>query len=192
MKVNKELRVLIIYVLVTVALCLATSCSSIRKLKSNIKQSAKVDSSYQQSAKVDSSGVSSYTKVDSSGFKVEVEFDKDTGNADIEIIVYPPDAKDYFQKVNVKSNKKLKGIKVEDTRKKVEAESKSADVKRSDNKKVDVKKEEKQTVKQVDKKKIAFHWWYFLGLIPIALFILYKSYPIPFKNILLKIIKPIK
>lgn len=172
-----------------------SSCSSIKKLKSNVKQSSKVDSTSQQITKVDSSGTNTITKVDSSGFNVEVEFEKgtDTGDVDLEITVHKPSAADYYKpaKVSIKSNKAVKKININDTRKQSEASANTANVKRNDEKKTNVKKEEQKTVKQVEKKKIRFQWWWWLLLllIPVGVYVLYKKYPVPFRNMFSQIKK---
>jgi hypothetical protein len=191
MKINKGLRILIIYMLITIALGMLFSCSSIKKLRSNVKQSSKIDSTHQQKSSIDSTGSNTVTRTDSSGVSIEVEYPDgvDTSDVDLDITIYKPSADDYDQvKIGVKSNKQPKGVKVNDTRKKSEASSNTISVKRDDEKKTVVKKEEQKTEKKTEKKKLVFHWWYLLLLIPVALYILYKKYPVPFRKILSKFI----
>lgn len=189
MKFTASLKLLILYLLGVIALCMLASCGSLRKLKTNVKQSTKVDSSSFVTAKVDSSTTSIISKVDSSGLSVhvEVEDENDGSETDVQITVHRPKADDYFSPttVGVKSNKKVKGVKVDQQEKKAAAETKTADVKKEDTRKTDVKKEEKKKEVVVNKKKTWFSWWWLLLLLVPAAWQLFKRYyPVPYGNII--------
>jgi hypothetical protein len=114
----------------------------------------------------------------------EVEDDDDDHTeTDVQITVHRPKPDDYFSPttVGVKSNKKVKGVKVDQQEKKAAAETKTADVKKENSRKTDVKKEEKKKEVVVNKNKAWFNWWWLLILlVPLTFLICKKYFPVPY------------
>ena len=195
MRINNSLKILIGYLLAVVLLCMLASCGSLRKLKTNVKEVVKTDSVVTQQTTVDSTGTTTKLITDSSGTELEIEFDKsDTSKGtDIEVIVYPPSKEDYLQKVQVKSSKKLKSLKLKQQNKKQEQQQQTTKLNSKTESKAQVKKETK--VKQVvsDKKKSWFSWWWLLWLLlPAAIRLFKHLYPVPYANTVRKIISLFK
>lgn len=189
---NNYLKLLIGYLFAVMLLCLLASCGSLRKLKTNVKEKVKTDSVVTQKATVDSTGTTTITKTDSSGTEVEVEFDAadTTKSTDVEITVYPPSKEDYTQKVQVKSSKKLKNLKLKQHNKKQEQKQQSAAVKSQNESKLQLNKETKTKQVETKKEKSWFSWWWLLWLlVPAAIRLFKHLYPVPYGNIVRKLLK---
>ena len=164
--------------LLLMALLCFTSCSSLRKLKSNVQQSSKVDSSTVKSKTVDSSATTIIKKVDSSGISVIVTFDiTDNDSATtVEIETYPPKKEDYLQPerttgIKVKTNRKPKSIEVKQNQKQSNEQNKTTAVSGSQKEKTNVTKTEAFKKVEVNKNRFVFHWWWLL--IALAVLLLY-------------------
>lgn len=162
-----------------------SGCSSIRKLKTNVKQTEQVKTTEQITKAKDSSTTTTISKVDSSGTTVTVVFDndgKDTAT-NVEIITHAPHKEDYYQpaRTEVKTNRKPKSITVNQAAKNKQQQETTAVVKTKETKAVTTDKTTTTKVKQLDKKKSGFAWWFWplivLVIIVIVLCWAYKITP---------------
>lgn len=176
--------------LALVLLC-CVSCSSIRKLKKNVKQTEDIKTSEQTSKSKDSSVTTVTKAIDSSGTTITMVFEydgKDT-TTDVEITTFPPTKNDYNtgRKVGVKSNRKLKSLTVNQADKKAEEKAVASNVKTSDTKNATTEKKTTTQVKTQEKQRFSFNWLWLLWLIPLIIYGLYKMYPKPFLNVFTKL-----
>lgn len=163
---------------------LLSSCSSIRKMRSNVKESISEKSSDQVTKKTDSTFSTVTKTIDSTGTTVTVEFETDSSNTDthVEIVTYHPHKDDYDQGVRteVKTNRKPKNIKVQQSKTNDKVVGTAVSVKKEDTKDATRSKETKTEIKQVDKKKFVFHWWWILIAIAVLfLWLWFKHKIIP-------------
>lgn len=183
MKVKNKpyLPLWLIYLCIALAMFSLSSCSSIRKLKSNLQQSSKVDSSTVKSKTVDSSATTIIKKVDSSGISVIVTFDSTDNDSatTVEIETYPPKKEDYLQPerttgIKVKTNRKPKSIEVKQNQKQSNEQNKTTAVSGTEKEKTNVTKTETVKKVEVNKKRFVFHWWWLL--IALAVLLLYLKF----------------
>lgn len=153
---KKDIWYLIVYILgVLGCLMVASSCTSVKKLRSNVHQETVKTETVQKSDTKDSTSKTITKTIDSSGNTITIDYDstaKDTAIV-FEIITYPSESGLYFERISVKSSVKPKSIRFTQSVKK-QAETLAATTLKTE-KKQDVKKEEKvvSKVKTVEKKK---------------------------------------
>jgi uncharacterized protein YceK len=182
---NKHNRVIFI-IFLSVALVgmmlYLSGCSSIRKLKTNVKQTEQVKTTEQTTKAKDSSVTTVTKKIDSAGTTVTVVFNndgKDTAT-NVEITTHPPTKDDYNtgRKIGVKTNRTPKSITVNQADKKADEQTVVANVKTNETKVVATEKKTTTQTKGVDKKKFIFHWWWLLIALAVLLLILFLKYNI--------------
>lgn len=158
-----------------------TSCSSIRKLKKNVKQTEQVKTTEQTNKAKDSSVTTITKEINSDGATVTVVFEndgKDTAT-NVEITTYPPHKEDYFfkpQTVSVKTNRKPKSITVNQAKKLQQIKEALASLKTIETKAATTEKKTTTQTKQVEKQKFVFHWWWLLILLAVVLLFLWLHY----------------
>lgn len=168
-------------------LLLHCSCSSIKKLRTNTKTESVKTEQVQKTESKDSTSKTIVKQVDSSGTTVTIVYDSTSADTvtSLDIITYPADKDQYFERISIKSSVKPNSITVNKGQKKALEKVDSVSVKSAQA--ISIKKEEKVTVKTktVDKKKIVFQWWWIAILAVIGIGVYYRK---P----LLKLISPLK
>ena len=152
---NKRIVLIILFIYLLGIIAIFSSCTSVKKLRSNVHQETVKTETVNKSDTKDSTSKTITKTIDSSGITVTVVYDStgtDTATT-FDIITYPPSKDQYTERIQVKSSVKPKSITVNQAKKK-QAERLDSTVKKSlqvDN----VKKEEKvvSKVKTVEKKK---------------------------------------
>jgi hypothetical protein len=169
-------RILIATAIGIVVAVILTSCSSIRKLKTNVKQTEQVKTTEQTTKAKDSSVTTVTKKIDSVGTTVTVVFDndgKDTAT-NVEITTHPPTKDDYNtgRKIGVKTNRTPKSITVNQADKKTDEQIVAANVKTNETKAATTNKQTTTVVKNKQVEKTGFQWWKIVLPIVIILIIL--------------------
>jgi len=159
-------------------LLLHCSCSSIKKLRTNTKTESVKTEQIQKTESKDSTSKTVVKQVDSSGTTVTIVYDSTSADTatSFDIITYPADKDQYFERISIKSSVKPKSITVNKGQKKALEKADSVSAKSAQT--TSIKKEEKVTVKTktLDKKRIVFHWWWIAALLTaIAAFIYRKQ-----------------
>jgi lipopolysaccharide export LptBFGC system permease protein LptF len=163
---NKHNRIIfIIFLSVALAgmMLYLSGCSSIRKLKTNVKQTEQVKTTEQTTKAKDSSVTTVTKKIDSAGTTVTVVFDndgKDTAT-NVEITTHPPTKDDYNtgRKIGVKTNRTPKSITVNQADKKADEQTVAANVKTNETKAATTDKQTTTVVKNKQVEKTGFQWW---------------------------------
>ncbi len=192
---KKDIWYLIVYLIAVIGCAVvASSCTSVKKLRSNVHTETVKTETVQKSDTKDSTSKTITKTIDSSGITVTVVYDStgtDTATT-FDIITYPPSKDQYTERIQVKSSVKPKSITVNQAKKK-QAERLDSTVKKSlqvDN----VKKEEKvvSKVKTVEKKKFKVPVTLMIIIIAaiIALIVAYK-YRKPIRTFIIKLISPL-
>jgi len=188
---KKDIWYLIVYILgVLGCLIVASSCTSVKKLRSNVHQEIVKTETVNKSDTKDSTSKTVVKQIDSSGITVTVVYDSTSADTAIsfDIITFPPSKDQYTERISIKSSVKPKSITVNKAAKKTDEKFDST-VKKSltvEN----VNKEEKTVskIKTVEKKKVVFHWWWFVLIGLVAVGIYYRK---PIRNFIIKIISPL-
>ena len=155
-KINITLIFLFVYLAAMVAIF--SSCTSIKKLRTNVKTEVVKTEIVQKSEVKDSTSKTITKTIDSSGITVTVVYDStstDTATT-FDITTYPPSADQYTERISIKSSIKPKSITVNQAKKK-QAERLDSVVSKKEHTE-NIKKDEKVVtkVKTVDKKKVVF------------------------------------
>ena len=191
---NKRIVLIILFIYLLGVIAVFSSCTSVKKLRSNVHTETVKTETVQKSDTKDSTSKTITKTIDSSGITVTVVYDStgtDTATT-FDIITYPPSKDQYTERIQVKSSVKPKSITVNQAKKK-QAERLDSTVKKSlqvDN----VKKEEKvvSKVKTVEKKKFKVPVTLMIIIIAaiIALIVAYK-YRKPIRTFIIKLISPL-
>lgn len=191
---NKRIVLIILFIYLLGIIAIFSSCTSVKKLRSNVHQETVKTETVNKSDTKDSTSKTITKTIDSSGITVTVVYDStgtDTATT-FDIITYPPSKDQYTERIQVKSSVKPKSITVNQAKKK-QAERLDSTVKKSlqvDN----VKKEEKvvSKVKTVEKKKFKVPVTLMIIIIAaiIALIVAYK-YRKPIRTFIIKLISPL-
>ena len=191
---NKRIVLIILFIYLLGVIAVFSSCTSVKKLRSNVHTETVKTETVQKSDTKDSTSKTITKTIDSSGITVTVVYDStgtDTATT-FDIITYPPSKDQYTERIQVKSSVKPKSITVNQAKKK-QAERLDSTVKKSlqvDN----VKKEEKvvSKVKTVEKKKFKVPVTLMIIIIAaiIALIVAYK-YHKPIRTFIIKLISPL-
>lgn len=172
-------------------LLLHCSCSSLKKIRVNTKTESVKTEQVQKTESKDSTSETIVKQIDSSGTTVTIVYystSADTATS-FDIITYPADKDQYFERISIKSSVKPKSITVNKGQKKALEKTDSISAKSAQT--TSIKKEEKVTVKikTVDKKKIVFQWWWFVLLAAAVLGFIYRK---NIKSFIIKFISPLK
>jgi uncharacterized protein YceK len=164
MSKDKRVFTIIFLSVALVAMMLYLSgCSSIRKLKTNVKTTEQLKTTEQTTKAKDSTVTTVTKKIDSAGTTVTVVFDndgKDTAT-NVEITTYPPSKEEYNsnRKIGVKTNRTPKSITVNQAEKKADEKAVTANVKTNETKASTTDKVTTTVVKNKQVAKTRFQWW---------------------------------
>lgn len=157
---NKRIVLIILFIYLLGIIAIFSSCTSVKKLRSNVHQETVKTETVNKSYTKDSTSKTITKTIDSSGITVTVVYDS-TGTdttTDFDITIYQPDKDQYFDRlqpdrIQIKSSVKPKSITVNQAKKKQAERVDSVSAKSAQT--TDVKKEEKvvSKIKTVDKKK---------------------------------------
>lgn len=190
------------FLLATICLMLLLhcSCTSVKKLRSNVHQETVKTETVNKTDTKDSTSKTITKTIDSSGITVTVVYDSTSADTatDFDIVILSPDKDQYFDRpqpdrISIKSSIKPKSITVNQAKKK-QAERLDSTVRKSltlEN----IKKDSSSvsTIKTVQKKKVVFQWWWIAALLAaIAAFIYRKQIrsfiiKLPFKLFTMKL-----
>jgi len=193
---NKRIVLIILFIYLLGVIAVFSSCTSVKKLRSNVHQETVKTETVQKSDTKDSTSKTITKTIDSSGITVTVVYDS-TENSDTEttldIITYPAKSGDYESGFKIKSSIKPKSVQITSHNKKVDERQKDFSVKE---KKEDAKvtsEKIKAKVKTVEKKKFKVPVTLMIIIIAaiIALIVAYK-YRKPIRTFIIKLISPLK
>ena len=192
---NKKIILIILFIYLLGVIAVFSSCTSVKKLRSNVHQETVKTETVQKSDTKDSTSKTITKTIDSSGITVTVVYDStgtDTATT-FDIITYPPSKDQYTERISIKSSVTPKSITVNQAKKK-QAERIDSTVRKSltvEN----IKKDSSSvsTIKTVQKKKFKVPIFSIIGLIAliVALIIAYK-YRKPIRTFIIKLISPLK
>lgn len=152
---NKRIILIILFIYLLGIIAVFSSCTSVKKLRSNVHQETVKTETVQKFDTKDSTSKTITKTIDSSGMSITIEYDSTTADtaATVDIIIYSPSADQYFGRISIKSSIKPKNIKLNAAKKKQAERVDSVSAKSAQT--TDVKKEEKvvSKVKTVEKKK---------------------------------------
>lgn len=175
-------------------LTLFCSCSSVRKLKSNLKTTVETNSTENVKEKTDSAVTTKQTKVETEAGALIIEYDSSKNDSAFEIEITPSKPGDYFpdNKVKIKANRQPNKITLTQ-QKKTEA-SKENSTQLTTNKEQAKEQQAKTTVvaKQEQKTKFVFHWWWLLIVLIVAAVIAFIRYRVPIVSFTSKILNNMK
>ena len=178
MKLSTRIVLIILGVYLLGVIAIFSSCTSVKKLRTNVHTETVKTETVQKSDTKDSTSKTVVKKIDSSGTSITIEYDSTTAGTatSFDIITYPTSKDQYTERISIKSSVTPKSITVNQAKKK-QAERIDSTVKNSrivEN----VKKEEKvvSKVKTVDKKKFKVSVTLMIIIIAaiIALIVAYK------------------
>jgi len=178
---NKKIILIILFIYLLGVIAIFSSCTSVKKLRSNVHQETVKTETVQKSDTKDSTSKTITKTIDSSGTSITIEYDSTTADTatSFDIITYPPSKDQYTERISIKSSVTPKSITVNQAKKK-QAERIDSTVRKSltvEN----IKKDSSSvsTVKTVEIEKGWFRWWMalvaFLLLAAIAAFIYRKQ-----------------
>ena len=192
---NNKIILIILFIYLLGVIAVFSSCTSVKKLRSNVHQETVKTETVNKSYTKDSTSKTITKTIDSSGITVTVVYDStgtDTATT-FDIITYPPSKDQYTERIQVKSSVKPKSITVNQAKKKQAERLDSVSAKSAQT--TDVKKEEKvvSKVKTVKKKKFKVPVTLMIIIIAaiIALIVAYK-YRKPIRTFIIKLISPLK
>ena len=178
---NKKIILIILFIYLLGVIAVFSSCTSVKKLRSNVHQETVKTEFVQKEQSKDSTSKTVTKTIDSSGITVTIVYDSTTADTatSFDIITYPPSKDQYTERISIKSSVTPKSITVNQAKKK-QAERIDSTVRKSltvEN----IKKDSSSvsTVKTVEIEKGWFRWWMalvaFLLLAAIAAFIYRKQ-----------------
>ena len=191
---NKKIILIILFIYLLGVIAIFSSCTSVKKLRSNVHQETVKTETVQKSDTKDSTSKTITKTIDSSGTSITIEYDSTTADTatSFDIITYPPSKDQYTERISIKSSVTPKSITVNQAKKK-QAERIDSTVRKSltvEN----IKKDSSSvsTIKTVQKKKFKVPIFSIIGLIAliVALIIAYK-YRKPIRTFIIKLISPL-
>ena len=197
---NKKIILIILFIYLLGVIAVFSSCTSVKKLRSNLHQETVKTETVQKSDTKDSTSKTVVKKIDSSGITVTVVYDS-TGTdttTDFDITIYQPDKDQYFDRlqpdrIQIKSSVKPKSITVNQAKKKMDEKFDSTVRKSLTVENIKKDSSSVSTIKTVQKKKFKVPIFSIIGLIAliVALIIAYK-YRKPIRTFIIKLISPLK
>jgi len=196
---KKDIWYLILYILgVLGCLIVTSSCTSVKKLRTNVHQETVKTETVQKSDTKDSTSKTITKTIDSSGITVTVVYDSTSADTatDFDIVIHSPSKDQYTERVSIKSSVKPKSITVNQAKKKQDEKFDSTVKKSLTVENIKKDSSSVSTVKTVEIEKGWFRWWMalvaFLLLAAIAAFIYRKQIrsfiiKLPFKLFTMKL-----
>lgn len=191
MKLNTRIVLIILGIYLLGIIAIFSSCTSIKKLRTNVHQETVKTETVQKSDTKDSTSKTVTKVIDSSGITVTIVYDSTSADTatTFDITTYPPSADQYTERISVKSSVKPKSITVNKAAKKQAEKLDSVSSKKEHTETVAKTEKVVSKVKTVDKKKVVFKWWWFVLLAAAILGFIYRK---PIKSFIIKIISPLK
>lgn len=175
-------------------LALFCSCSSVRKLKSNLKTTVETKSSETVKEQTDATLTIKEKKVETEAGTLIIEYDSSKTDNAFEIEITPSKPGDYFpeKKVKIKANRQPNKITL--TQQKQSEASKENSTQITNNREQAKQQQAKTTVvaKQEQKEKLMFHWWWLLIILIVAAVIVLIRYRVPIVSFTSKILNNMK
>ncbi len=191
---NKRIVLIILFIYLLGVIAVFSSCTSVKKLRSNVHQETVKTETVNKSDTKDSTSKTITKTIDSSGITVTVVYDStSTDTATVfDIVVYPPTATDYTERVQVKSSRKPKAITFQRATKKENYKSDSTVRKSLIVEDTDKKEQTKAKAKASGVEKKRFNWGpVFAGIALLAIICIYY-YRKPIRTFIIKLISPLK